>query len=71
MKFDHVVSKVTEWIDFIKKGNLNNRRFKQFLKDLDSDYNDLLYFYAVRRTSGGNMLERFYSLLPEIIKEKN
>ena len=70
VKFDHVVSVVTDCIDFIKKRDLNNRIFKQVLKDFDADYDDL-YFCAVCWTSCGDMLGRFHSLLPEIIEFKN
>ena len=48
VKFDHVVSVITECINFIKKRDLNNRIFKQVFKDFDADYDDLLYFCAVR-----------------------
>ena len=68
VKFDHVISVVTDCINFIKKRDLNNRIFKQVLKDFDADYDDLLCYCAVRWTSCGNMLARFYSLLPEIIE---
>ena len=71
VKFNHVVSVVTDCINFIKKRDLNNRIFKQVLKDFDADYDDLLYFCAVRWTSCGNMLERFHSLLPAIIEFRN
>ena len=68
VKFDHVISVVTDCINFIKKRDLNNRIFKQVLKDFDADYDGLLCYSAVRWTSCGNMLARFYSLLPEIIE---
>ena len=71
VKFDCVISVVTSCINFIKKRDLNNRIFKQVLKDFDADYDDLLYFVAVRWTSCGNMLGRFHSLLPEIIEFRN
>ncbi|XP_077968777.1 general transcription factor II-I repeat domain-containing protein 2-like [Styela clava] len=51
--------------------DLNNRIFKQVLKDFDADYDDLLYFCAVRWTSCGNMLARFHSLLPKIVEFRN
>ena len=41
VKFDHVVSVVTDCINFINKRDLNNRIFKQVLKDFDADYDDL------------------------------
>ena len=68
VKFDNVISVVTNCINFIKKRDLNNRIFKQVLNDFDADYDDLLYFCAVRWTSCGNMLGRFHSLLPQIIE---
>ena len=71
VKFDHVVSVVTDCPNFIKKRDLNNRIFKQVLKDFDADCNDLFYFCAVRWTSCGNMLGRFHSLLPAIIEFRN
>ena len=46
VKFDHVISVVTSCINFIKKRDLNNRIFKQVLKNFDADYDDLLYFVA-------------------------
>ena len=71
VKFDHVVSVVTDCINFIKKTDLNNRIFKQVLKDFDADYDDLLHFCAVCWTSCGNILGRFHFLLPEIIELRN
>ena len=69
VKFDHVISVVTDCINFIKKRDLNNSRFKPVLKDFDADYD--LYFCAVRWMSCENMLGRFHSLLPEIIEFRN
>ncbi|XP_077968781.1 general transcription factor II-I repeat domain-containing protein 2-like [Styela clava] len=71
VRFDHVVSVVTDCINYIKERDLNNRIFKQVLKDFDADYDDLLYFCAVRWTSCGNMLARFHSLLPKIVEFRN
>ena len=71
VKFDHVVSVVTDCINFIKKRDLNNSIFKQVFKGFDADYDDLLYFCAVRWTSCGNMIGRFHSFLPEIIEFRN
>ena len=71
VKFDHMVSMVTDCINFMKKRDLNNSIFKQVLKDFDADYDDLPYFCAVRWTSCENMLGRFHSLLAEIIEFRN
>ena len=70
VKFDHVVSVVTDCINFIKKRNLNNLIFKQFLKDLTLIL--MIIFISVQFiTSCGNMLGRFHSLLPKIIEFRN
>ena len=71
VKFNHVVSVVTDCINFNNKRDLNNSIFKQILKNSDADYDDLLYFCAVRWMSCENMLGRFHSLLPEIIEFRN
>ena len=71
VKFDQVVSVVTDCINFIKKRDLNNRIFKHILKEFDADYEDLLSFTAVRWTSCGNILGRFHFLLPEINEFRN
>ena len=71
VNIDHVVSVVTDCINFIKKRDLNNSIFKQVLKDFEADYDDLLYFCAVCWTICENMLGRFHSLLPEIIEFRN
>ena len=69
--FNHVVLVDTGCINFIKRSDLNNRIFKQVLKDFDAGYDDLFYFCAVRWTSCGNVLGRFHSLLQEIIEFRN
>ena len=71
VKFEHMISVVTDCINLIKKRDLNNCVFEQVLIDFDADYDDLLYFSAVRWTSCGNMLGCFHSLLPEIIEFRN
>ena len=71
VKLDHVVSVVTDRINFIKKRDLNYSIFKQVLKDFDAEYGNLLYFCGVRCASHGNTLGRDYSLLPEIFECTN
>ena len=66
LKFDNVTSVVTECIKFIKRNDLNNRIFKHVLEEFNADYDDLIYYCAVRWTSTGNMLARFNSLLNEV-----
>ena len=45
---------------------LNHRQFKQFLLEMNSEYDDLLLYNKVRWLSKGNTLKQFASLLPEI-----
>ena len=71
VKFDDVVAVVTDCINFIKKRDLNNRIFKQVLKNFDADCDDLLYFCVVRWTSCGNMFGHLHYLLSEIIEFRN
>ena len=53
---------VVTCINFTKARGLNPRRFRQFLDDMDEDYEDLLYFSEVRWLSRGKMMKRFYEL---------
>ena len=71
MKSGHVISVVTECINFIKKRDLNNRIFMQVLKDFDADCDHLRCFCAACWRSHENMLGRFYSVVSEIIEFTN
>ena len=66
LKFEHVMSKVVSSINFIKSRALNHRQFKEFLKDVEAEYGDLVYYCEVRWLSKGKMLKRFYELRSEI-----
>ena len=66
LKFKHVMSTVVTCINFIKSRGLNYRQFRQFLDDIDTDHEDLLYYTEVRWLSRGKMLKRFYELKDEV-----
>lgn len=57
---------VVPTVNFIKSRGLNHRQFKQFLKETESEYGDLLFYTEVRWLSCGATLERFLILIEEI-----
>ena len=44
LKMDHVMKVVDKIVLFIKSNGLNHRQFQEFLKSLDSDYNDVTFY---------------------------
>nr|DBA20368.1 TPA: hypothetical protein GDO54_017157 [Pyxicephalus adspersus] len=53
-------------VNFIRAKALCHRQFKQFLLDIQAEYEDVLYHNDVRWLSRGSALQRFYSLRKEI-----
>lgn len=66
LKMENVTEIVIKTINFIKSRALNHRQFQNFLREIDSDFSDVLYFTKVRWLSQGKMLRRFYNLRNEI-----
>uniref|UniRef100_K7GDH0 SPIN-DOC-like zinc-finger domain-containing protein n=1 Tax=Pelodiscus sinensis TaxID=13735 RepID=K7GDH0_PELSI len=66
LKYDHVMKPVLKTINFIRSKALCHRQFKQFLLDIQAEYEDVLYHNDVRWLSRGSALQRFYSLRKEI-----
>ena len=60
LKFKHVMGRVIKAVNFIRARGLNHRQFQKFLDDLDTEHQDLAYFFEVRWLSKGSMLRRFY-----------
>ena len=65
LKFDNVMS-VVKCINQIRSRGLKHRMFRTFLEELESEYEDVLYFTAVRWLSRGNVLKRFFELRAEV-----
>jgi len=61
-----VLKPVISMVNFIRAHALNNRQFRTFLEECDSEYIDLTYYTAVRWLSCGKVLFRFFQLRHEI-----
>ncbi|XP_072274649.1 general transcription factor II-I repeat domain-containing protein 2A-like [Pyxicephalus adspersus] len=66
LKYDHVMKPVVKTGNFIRAKAPCHRQFKQFLLDIQAEYEDVLYHNDVRWLSQGSALQRFYSLRKEI-----
>lgn len=66
LSMDHVMQVVIKTVNYIRSHALPHRQFKEFLKELDSEYGDVVYFSQVRWLSRGRCLQRFYELREEI-----
>lgn len=65
LKFDNVMSDV-KCINHIRCTALKHRQFRAFLEEIQSAYEDVLYFTEVRWFSRGNVLKRFFELRAEM-----
>ncbi|KAE8280213.1 General transcription factor II-I repeat domain-containing protein 2 [Larimichthys crocea] len=63
---DHIMSTVTQVVNFIKAKGLNHRQFKSFLEELGADHSDMPYHTEVRWLSRGKVAKRFFELREEI-----
>ncbi|XP_071060599.1 general transcription factor II-I repeat domain-containing protein 2A-like [Pseudochaenichthys georgianus] len=66
LKFDNVMSVVVKCINHIRSRGLKHRQFRAFLEEIESEYEDVLYFTEVRWLSRGNVLKRFFELRTEL-----
>lgn len=63
---DHFIHVVIKTVNYIRSHPPPHRQFKEFLKELDSEYGDVVYLSQVRRSSRGRCLQRLYELREEI-----
>lgn len=66
MKISDVMDVVVQTVNFIRSHSLTHRQFKNFLAEIDSEYQDVPYHCEVRWLSRGKVLERFFQLRAEI-----
>ncbi|KAM3838371.1 general transcription factor II-I repeat domain-containing protein 2A-like [Diretmus argenteus] len=66
LKFEHVMSVVVKTVNHIRSRGLKHRQFRTFLEEIESEYEDVVYFTEVRWLSRGNVLKRFFELRSEI-----
>ncbi|XP_074510983.1 general transcription factor II-I repeat domain-containing protein 2A-like [Sebastes fasciatus] len=64
LKFDNVMSVVVKCINQIRSRGL--KQFRAFLQEMESEYEDVLYFTEVRWLSRGNVLKRLFELRAEV-----
>ena len=66
LEMDHVLSGVTQAVNFIRARGLNHRQFKSFLDEFCTEYGDVPYHTEVRWLSRGRVLNRCFELREEI-----
>ncbi|XP_055371841.1 general transcription factor II-I repeat domain-containing protein 2-like [Condylostylus longicornis] len=62
----HVMAVVVTTINSIKNNALKHRQFQDYLRELESEYSDLLFYAKIWWFSRGKCLERFWNLREEI-----
>jgi hypothetical protein len=66
LELPHVTVPIIKMINFLKSRALNHRQFRELLKELESEYEDVIYNTEIRWLSKGAMLKRVYDLKTEI-----
>ena len=62
MNFKNVMEKIVMSVNSVRNRNLNNSKFQELVKEMNSEYGDLLYYCELRYRSRGAMLKRVYQL---------
>lgn len=68
LQMSHIMKVVVAIVNCIRARGLNHREFRHILEEVGSDFDDMLYFTAVRWLSRGNVLTRFISLKDVILE---
>ena len=59
LKLKHVISVVTNVVNFIRERALNHKQFVRFLKEIECDFTDIFYNTDIRWLSLAKVLKRF------------
>lgn len=57
---------VENCINYICKNGMNYQTFRNFLNEIDAEYEDIIYFYEVRWLRRGKVLIIFFKLIDKI-----
>ncbi|XP_060786987.1 general transcription factor II-I repeat domain-containing protein 2-like [Neoarius graeffei] len=66
LKMEHVISTITQTVNFIRGKDLNHWQFQSFLEKIHSEFGDMPYHTEVRWRSREKVLSRFFELYEEI-----
>ncbi|TWW54660.1 General transcription factor II-I repeat domain-containing protein 2B [Takifugu flavidus] len=66
LNFDSVMSDVVKFINHIRSRGIKHRQFRSFLEEIESVYEDVLYFTEVHWLSRGKVLKRFFESRAEV-----
>ena len=66
LNMKHLMTDLVKAVNFIRSRGLNHRKFKAFLDEVGSGYEDVVHFSKVRWLSKAATFKRFHLLLPEI-----
>lgn len=64
--FKDVIKDVTKIVNFIRSQGLNHREFQTFLREMNAEYGDVIYYTEIRWLSRGKVLKRVFDLKEEI-----
>jgi len=59
---DLVMKSVIKIVNYIRANELNHRKFKSILEEMNGDYSDVILHTSVRWLSRGKVLQRFFTL---------
>lgn len=62
----NIVQVVKETVNFIRSRGPKHRQFRQYLSDIDAEYEDVPYFAKVKWLLKGKMMEPSSKLITEI-----
>lgn len=68
LKMEEVMTVIKQVVNMIRSRGLRHRQFREFLEEVDSQYEDVPYFTEVRWLSRGRMLSRVWLLKEEIME---